>query len=55
MKEIFKAFNQLLRVIFVGFIGLYAIAKLFGSIPNEARHAANTDKEKTTSEFDEIW
>ena len=50
-----KKINKVLRVVFIGFIVIYGIIKIFDVVPKgdgekKARHVDNT-----TSEFDELW
>lgn len=55
MKEIFKSINKALRILFIGFVGIYAIAKLIGAAPDNPKRTVKENKEHVTSEFDEIW
>lgn len=50
-----KKINKVLRIIFVGFILIYGIIKIFDVVPkiNEEKRVRHGDH--TTSEFDELW
>ena len=53
-KEMFdkiKKLNSILRVVFIGFIAIYGIVKIFDVVPkNKTQQSVST--EKSTSEFD---
>lgn len=53
MKEFFKGLNMALRILFIGFVGLYGFVKLFAK--DEAERVEDSNREYVTSEFDEIW
>lgn len=54
MLEVFKTVNKCLRIIFIGFIAIAALIKVFDIKPKE--EATFIDEEDcATSEFDEIW
>lgn len=53
MLNMIKKINKVLRVIFIGFIAIYGIVKIFDIVPKEKRQ--ETAAEDRTSEFDELW
>jgi hypothetical protein len=55
MLGVFKTVNKILRVIFIGFVGIFAIAKIFNikSEPETVNFVDDADRDN--SEFDEIW
>ena len=55
MVEIFKAVNKILRVIFIGFVGIFAIAKIFDIKSEPETVSYIDDADRDNSEFDEIW
>ena len=55
MKEVFKTVNKILRVMFIGLLGLYAIAKIFDIKSADRSTEDIDDADRATSEFDEIW
>ena len=55
MVKVFKTVNTILRAVFIGTLGLFAIAKIFSIKPAESNTAEIDDADRATSEFDEIW
>lgn len=55
MLDVLKTVNKILRVVFIGFIAVAAIAKAFDIKPAEKAVVSGDEDEYTTSEFDEIW
>jgi hypothetical protein len=54
MIETLKKVNNALRIIFIGFTVVFALAKIFDVKPKT--NFENTESgEPATSEFDEIW
>ncbi len=54
MWETLKKVNNALRIIFIGFTVIFALAKVLNVSPE--RNLKNTESgEPVTSEFDEIW
>ena len=53
MCETLKKVNNALRIVFIGFVAIFALAKVFNLIPETK--AENKASEPVTSEFDEIW
>ena len=54
MLEVLKTVNKILRIIFIGVVGITAIVKVFDIKPKETA-VVTDDDERVTSEFDEIW
>lgn len=50
-----KKINKVLRIIFIGFILIYGIVKIFDVVPKEKEEKRVRHVDKTTSEFDELW
>jgi hypothetical protein len=56
MLDVLKTVNKILRVVFIGFIAITAIAKVFDiKKPADKITASGDEDEYNTSEFDEIW
>ena len=55
MLDVLKTINKVLRIVFIGFVGITAITKLFDFKSEEKTVIADEDREYITSEFDEIW
>lgn len=55
MLRTLKKINNVLRVLFIGFIALYTIAKVFRIVPKDDTGISTENAEHATSEFDEIW
>lgn len=55
MIKAFKKINNILRILFIGCTGLYALTKIFHSVPEKHKVTGEEDTEHITSEFDEIW
>ena len=56
-KEMFdkiKKLNSILRVVFIGFIAIYGIVKIFDVVPKK-KTQQSVSTEKRTSELDELW
>ena len=54
MWDTFKKVNSALRIIFIGFTVLFALAKVLGATSEKSFRNTESD-EQITSEFDEIW
>lgn len=55
MLDFLKTVNKILRVVFIGFIGILAIVKALDIKSENAPVAAVDEDDYITSEFDEIW
>ena len=55
MVEVFKTVNKILRVIFIGFVGIIAITKIFDIKSDNKEIIEMDENDYATSEFDEIW
>jgi hypothetical protein len=55
MLEVFKTINKILRIVFIGVVGITAIVKVFDIKPQKETMVVNEDEDYITSEFDEIW
>lgn len=55
MLKTIKKINNVLRVVFIGFIAIYGIAKTFKVVPRKTKKVEEGAAEHSTSEFDEIW
>lgn len=55
MLKTLKKINSVLRVVFIGFVVLYGIVKIFDVVPKETGKKKKGNIEHSTSEFDEIW
>lgn len=55
MLEVFKTVNKILRIVFIGVVGIAAIVKVFDIKPQKETVVVNEDEDYITSEFDEIW
>lgn len=53
MCETLKKVNNALRIVFIGFIAVISLVKVFDLAPE--KKAAKDASEPVTSEFDEIW
>ena len=53
MKEFLKGLNKALRVLFIGFVGIYGLVKIFDK--DQTERVEDQNREYVTSEFDEIW
>lgn len=54
MFDKIKKLNSILRVVFIGFIAIYGIIKIFDVVPKQKKQRS-VSAEKRTSEFDELW
>lgn len=54
MCDKIKKVNSVLRVVFIGFIAIYGIVKIFDVVPKKKKQQP-ASAEKRTSEFDELW
>lgn len=54
MLKMFKKLNRILRVVFIGFIVLYGVVKIFDVVPKQKKDKGLKDTDGI-SEFDEIW
>ena len=54
MLEVFRTVNKILRFVFIGFVGIIAIVKVFDIKPEKETIVVDED-DYITSEFDEIW
>ena len=55
MLDVLKTVNKILRIVFIGFIAITAIAKALDIRPAEKAAVSVDEDEYNTSEFDEIW
>lgn len=55
MLDKIKKMNKILRVVFIGFIAVYGVLKIFDVVPKEKKKDRIIDTERRTSEFDELW
>ena len=55
MLDVLKTVNKILRVVFIGFVAVTAIAKALDIRPVEKTAVSVDEDEYNTSEFDEIW
>lgn len=55
MLDVFKTLNKILRIIFIGVVGIAAIVKVFDIKPQKETVVIDEDNDYITSEFDEIW
>ena len=55
MLEVFKTVNKILRIVFIGVVGIAAIVKAFDIKSEKVTAAVDEDEDYITSEFDEIW
>lgn len=55
MIRTLKKINNILRILFIGFTGIFALSKIFHTAPEKYTVAGENDAEHITSEFDEIW
>ena len=55
MLDVLKTVNKILRILFIGVVGITAIVKIFDIRPEKQTVIFNEDDEYITSEFDEIW
>ena len=55
MLEVFKTVNKILRIVFIGVVGITAIVKAFDIKPEKQTVVVDEDTDYITSEFDEIW
>lgn len=55
MIKTFKKINNILRIAFIGFTGIFALVKILGARSEKNSIAGGNDTEHITSEFDEIW
>ena len=53
MLDMIKKINNVLRFVFIGFIAIYGIVKIFDVVPKQKKQ--ETAAEDRTSEFDELW
>lgn len=54
MLDMIKKINKVLRVVFIGFVAIYGIVKIFDIVPKEKKQRTAAAEERT-SEFDELW
>lgn len=55
MIKAIKKVNKILRVLFIGFIVIYGLVKIFDIVPKAKHERAEESAEEAVSEFDEIW
>ncbi len=55
MLDVLKVVNKVLRIIFIGVIGITAIVKAFDIKPEKETVVVDTEDDYITSEFDDIW
>lgn len=55
MAEVLKTINKILRIVFIGVIGIAAIVKALDIKPKKETIVIDEDEDYITSEFDEIW
>ncbi len=55
MIKMIKKLNKILRVLFIGFIVIYGIVKIFDFVPKAKKESVGGTAEDAASEFDEIW
>ena len=55
MLDVLKTVNRILRIVFIGVVGITAIVKVFDIRPEKETVVINEDEDYITSEFDEIW
>ena len=55
MLEVLKTVNKILRIAFIGVVGIMAIVKAFDIKPKKETIVIDEDNDYVTSEFDEIW
>ena len=54
VDEMLKKINKVLRTVFIGFILIYTIVKIFDVVPKDTKEKRVRHVDKTTSEFDEL-
>ncbi len=55
MLEVFKTVNKILRIVFIGVVGITAIVNVFNIKPQKETVVIDDENDYITSEFDEIW
>lgn len=55
MLDFFKTVNKVLRIVFIGFVAIFAIAEAFNIKSGKKETIIIDESEYVTSEFDDIW